>query len=109
MVYTLGLHNSNVASSVLFKDNVLIGAVSEERFTREKNCRGIPTNSINYLLNEAGITLEAVDEFCYTLIKNRSSTHTKKSTHTSKKSTHTSTHTFLIKNCSSTIIKNLEE
>ena len=70
MVYTLGLHNSNVASSVLFKDNVLIGAVSEERFTREKNCNGIPKKSINYLLNKAGITLQSIDEFCYTMLDN---------------------------------------
>ena len=70
MVYTLGLQNANVAGSALFKDNVLIGAVSEERFTREKNCRGIPENSINYLLKEAGITLKRVDEFCYAMISN---------------------------------------
>ena len=70
MVYTLGLHNSYVAGGALFKDNILIGAVSEERFTREKNSRGIPKNSINYLLNEAGITLQEVDEFCYSMINN---------------------------------------
>ena len=70
MVYTLGLHNSYVAGSALFKDNILIGAVSEERFTREKNSRGIPKNSINYLLNEAGITLQEVDQFCYSMINN---------------------------------------
>ena len=67
-MYILGLHNSYLSGAALFKDDELIGAVSEERFTRVKNFRGIPKNAINYLLEQANVTLKNIDVFCYSMI-----------------------------------------
>ncbi|ACV23952.1 carbamoyltransferase C-terminal domain-containing protein [Methanocaldococcus fervens] len=41
----------NASSSLITKDEILF-AMSEERFTRKKNQRGFPENSINYILNK---------------------------------------------------------
>lgn len=64
MIY-LGLHNSYQSGAALIIDDKIIGAVSEERFNRVKNCGGIPNKSINYLLNEAKIKLSDVDKIIY--------------------------------------------
>ncbi|XRP96752.1 carbamoyltransferase C-terminal domain-containing protein [Methanocaldococcus sp. 16A] len=40
----------NASSSLIDKDKILF-AMSEERFTRKKNQRGFPENSINYILS----------------------------------------------------------
>ena len=67
-MYILGLHNSYLSGATLYHDDNLIGAASEERFTRIKNYRGIPVNSIEYLLKKAKIELNDIDAFCYAMI-----------------------------------------
>lgn len=61
-MYILGIsayyHDAGVA---LIKDEKIIAAVQEERFTRKKQDDGFPTESIKYCLQEAGITLEELD------------------------------------------------
>jgi carbamoyltransferase len=61
-MYTLGIsayfHDS---AACLLKNDVIIAAVQEERFTRKKNDESFPAFAINYCLSEAGISLSAVD------------------------------------------------
>jgi len=61
-LYILGIsayyHDSGVA---LIKNEVIVAAVQEERFTRKKQDDGFPFESIKYCLNETNITLEDID------------------------------------------------
>ena len=61
-MYILGIsayyHDAGVA---LIKDEKIIAAVQEERFTRKKQDDGFPTESIKYCLREADITLDDID------------------------------------------------
>jgi len=62
MTYILGLnayHGDSAA--VLVVDGKLVAAVEEERFRRIKHWAGLPTESIRYCLEEAGIKLNQVD------------------------------------------------
>ena len=56
-MYILGIscyyHDSAAA---LLKDNEVVSAVEEERFSREKNDDGFPEKSIDYCMNQAGIS-----------------------------------------------------
>ena len=63
--YTLGMHNSWQSGAALLCDGVIIAAASEERFTREKDCSGIPGSSIKFVLNRAGISISEVDKIAY--------------------------------------------
>ncbi|SDS47016.1 carbamoyltransferase [Mucilaginibacter mallensis] len=60
-MYILGIsayfHDS---AACLLKDDHIIAAVQEERFTRKKNDDSFPEQSIKYCLREAGITLKDV-------------------------------------------------
>lgn len=62
MTYILGIsafyHDSAAA---LLRDGEIVGAVQEERFSREKYDPGFPARSIEYCLSEAGITPEQLD------------------------------------------------
>lgn len=49
------------ASAAIIKDGQLIAAVEEERFNRQKYWAGFPTLSIQYCLQEAGITVYDLD------------------------------------------------
>ena len=49
------------ASACIFKDNIVLAAVEEERFTRIKHAAGFPINSIKFCLDKAGISIEQVD------------------------------------------------
>ncbi len=49
------------SSACIVVDGELIGAVEEERFTRIKHWAGLPIQSIQYCLTEAGVGLEDVD------------------------------------------------
>ena len=51
-------HDSSVA---IIKDGVLVAAVQEERFLRKKHYFGFPFESINYCLDEAGVSINDVD------------------------------------------------
>ena len=62
MAYILGINAYHGDSSAcLIKDGQLIAAVEEERYRRIKHWAGLPTESIRYCLEEAGITLDKVD------------------------------------------------
>lgn len=60
-MYVLGLNIGHNATACLIKDGKIISCVSEERFTRIKNYCGVPKNSIKYVLDSGGITIENVE------------------------------------------------
>ncbi len=49
------------SSACIYKNGVLIAATEEERIRRQKHWAGLPTESIKFCLQEAGITLREVD------------------------------------------------
>lgn len=58
----LGLNTHHADSSAaIFVNGKLIAATEEERFTRIKHWAGFPAQAIQFCLNEANTTLEAVD------------------------------------------------
>ena len=60
--YTLGINFLHSDSSAcLFKDDLLIAAVEEERFLRSKHTSFFPVNSIKFCLNEAKIVISDID------------------------------------------------
>ena len=60
--YTLGLNFLHSDSSAcIFKNNELIAASEEERFTRVKHTSQFPLNSIKYCLKEANINISSLD------------------------------------------------
>ena len=65
-MYILGIsafyHDSGVA---LIKDEEIIAAAQEERFTRKKHDAGFPEQAIKYCLKEAGIGLADVDYIAF--------------------------------------------
>lgn len=66
MTYILGIsayyHDSGVA---LIKDEEIIAAAQEERFTRIKQDADFPTNAVKYCLQEAVITIDQVDYIAF--------------------------------------------
>ncbi len=48
-------------SAAILKEEKLVAAVEEERFTRVKHWAGFPINSINYCLKEANVELKDLD------------------------------------------------
>ncbi|WP_051162817.1 carbamoyltransferase C-terminal domain-containing protein [Nocardia brevicatena] len=65
MTILIGWANDLDASAVLAVDGIVVGAVAEERFTREKQQTGFPANAIQHLLDSAGLKLRDVDEWAY--------------------------------------------
>ena len=65
-MYVLGIsafyHDSGVA---LIKDEVILAAAQEERFSRKKHDAGFPVHAIEYCLDEAGISLKEVDYIAF--------------------------------------------
>jgi carbamoyltransferase len=60
--YTLGLNFLHSDSSAcIFKNNILLAASEEERFTRVKHTSNFPINSIKFCLMEANIDISQVD------------------------------------------------
>jgi len=49
------------AAAVLIVNGEIIAAVQEERFTREKHTDKFPVNSIQYCLEEAGLSIDELD------------------------------------------------
>ena len=66
MTYILGIsafyHDS---AACLIKDEKIIAAVQEERFTRKKHDSSFPKEAIKYCLKEAAISLEQVDYLAF--------------------------------------------
>jgi len=65
-IYILGIsafyHDS---AAVLLKNDEIIAAVQEERFTRKKQDSSFPTNAVKYCLDYAQITLEQIDSIVF--------------------------------------------
>lgn len=62
MTYILGISALYYDSAAcLIKDEKIIAAAQEERFTRKKHDPAFPKEAIKYCLKEAGITLDEVD------------------------------------------------
>jgi carbamoyltransferase len=61
-LYILGInaYHGDAAAAIVC-DGALIAAVEEERFNRVKHCAGFPTQSIEYCLRAAGISIEQVE------------------------------------------------
>tara|TARA_B100000427_G_C15513916_1_gene597394 strand:+ start:1079 stop:2818 length:1740 start_codon:yes stop_codon:yes gene_type:complete len=49
------------ASACIIKDNLIIAAAEEERFTRIKHAAGFPINAINFCLTKAGVGINQID------------------------------------------------
>ena len=61
-MYILGINAYHGdAAACIFKDNVILAAAEEERFTRVKHAAGFPTKSIKFCLDKAQISIEQVD------------------------------------------------
>jgi carbamoyltransferase len=61
----IGLHNSIESGACFIRDGQLLDAVTEERFTREKNYRGTPLQSLAYILGRHGLQATEIDAFVY--------------------------------------------
>ncbi len=65
-MYILGIsafyHDS---AACLIKENVIIAAAQEERFTRKKHDASFPQKAISYCLKEAGITPSAINSVVF--------------------------------------------
>jgi carbamoyltransferase len=61
----LGITNNDLAGACLVDGEVVLAAASEERFTRIKDHKTWPRQSIAFVLAHAGITLDAVDHVAY--------------------------------------------
>jgi len=57
----LGICNANVSGATLFIDNNVVASVNEERFSRIKNHRTFPNQSIDYCLRYVGLTVSDID------------------------------------------------
>ena len=62
---TLGICNDETSSACIFQDGSLVAAVSEERFTRVKMDNSFPNKSIEFVLNQACVKLDGIDEVAY--------------------------------------------
>jgi carbamoyltransferase len=60
-MYILGLTTLGDAAATLICDGEIVAAAEEERFSREKHHSGFPYNAVQYCLQEAGITMAAVE------------------------------------------------
>ena len=61
-MYILGLNVFHADSSAcLYKDDILITAIEEERIRRVKHWAGFPSESIRWCLMEAGISIDQLD------------------------------------------------
>ena len=61
-MYILGISSFfHDSAACLIKDEEIIAAAQEERFTRKKHDEAFPRNAILYVLAEAGITLDQVE------------------------------------------------
>ncbi|MBI4698726.1 MAG: carbamoyl transferase [Nitrospirae bacterium] len=61
----LGIVNEEVSGACLVKNNEVVAAASEERYSRIKNDSSWPSRSIDYVLRQQGIKLSDVDHIAY--------------------------------------------
>ena len=57
----LSFHNSIESSVVYFENGIIKEAISEERFTRVKNYRGLPKKSIDYIFSKYNLNFKKLD------------------------------------------------
>ena len=57
----IGIHDGHNAAAALLDDGEITFAIQEERITRNKNENGIPTLSIQELLNEYNLSIDNID------------------------------------------------
>lgn len=60
--YTLSFHTTHNAGAALLEEQTIVAAASEERFNRIKHYGYLPYNSIQYCLEEAGISPAQLDQ-----------------------------------------------
>ena len=66
MTYILGISSFyHDSAATLIKDEKIIGAAQEERFTRVRHDSSFPQESIKYVLSEANIELSEVDKIIF--------------------------------------------
>ncbi|MGI9514971.1 MAG: carbamoyltransferase family protein [Anderseniella sp.] len=53
------------SAAALIRDGDIVAAAQEERFTRKKHDAGYPRNAIDYVLAEAGLTINDVDHVAF--------------------------------------------
>lgn len=61
-MYILGLNLIHDTSAALIKDGNIVGAIEEERLSRNKKTTDFPIKSINWLLKKANIEISDIDE-----------------------------------------------
>lgn len=61
----LGIVNEDVSGACIVKDNKIVAAASEERFSRIKNDSAWPSQSIEYVLKHQKIALSDIDCIAY--------------------------------------------
>jgi carbamoyltransferase len=61
----LGITNNDTAGACLVEDDRVLAAASEERFTRIKDHKVWPAQSIEFVLRQAGRTLSELDRVAY--------------------------------------------
>ncbi|MDH4029009.1 MAG: carbamoyl transferase, partial [Nitrospirota bacterium] len=61
----LGIVNEDVSGACLVRNNRIVAAASEERFTRVKNDSSWPSQSIDYVLQQQKIKLSDIDHIAY--------------------------------------------
>lgn len=61
----LGITNNDLAGACLVRDDEVLAAASEERFTRVKDHKVWPQRSIDFVLRHAGVELADVDHVAY--------------------------------------------
>ena len=57
----LSFHNSIESSVVYFENGIIKEAISEERFARVKNYRGLPKKSIDYIFSKYNLNFKKLD------------------------------------------------
>ena len=57
----LGLNFSNDAAAALVVDGVVVGAVQQERFSRQKHDASFPAAAVQWCLREGGLKLQDID------------------------------------------------
>ena len=53
------------SAACILKDGEIISAAQEERFTRKKHDASYPYNSVKYVLNEAKLDLNEIDQIVF--------------------------------------------
>jgi carbamoyltransferase len=65
IMYILGIVNAEISGACLVKDNEIVAAASEERFTRIKNDDAWPSQSIEYVLRQQNIGITDIHYVAY--------------------------------------------